>query len=218
MSDKTEILLEILRIQGNEEGVFFRNRIAQEAAIPRQKRIISELEESFKSYCKQRVNVGFKQLKNWPIELLNKKLEAESKLQNLSLELKQLNKKLKEISEAEQEEEDKMILYWGLRGICKTKAGIASVVDGMQIIKNNDDRLIISNGPYRGMELCDYRDLCEFWIKEQKKREEEKLREAQEIAKSNNEVVPIHLGVQSMRKANPNSFPGWPAGVKNWLK
>jgi hypothetical protein len=190
------------------------------AIIPGLEKKLKAIETEFKRLQKSRKDSALSPLKEMPGEMFKKKLLLEADMDVSLEELDFLEKELKRRESIVKKVYDDNILKHGLCGGSKTdRNGVLCEIHGQKVVRLQDDEetLIIGNGPYRGMAVLDYRKLSEAWCNDRKRKSKEAfLKRQKEIAEKgfSNIKMPHPLGLINIDK---RSLPPWPEGVKNYF-
>lgn len=163
MNDKNGLERTLAYLKGSKRhpGQYFNPEAAtwNESLLPRTKKKLQEVEESFKSYQLEKVNWGLRKPKEWPEHLLNERYEAEARLDVVMAEIDHVEKKLKDWTEKENK---KRVLP---RGLQQAAIGVPILeIDGQNVSKMKGILVIDDDySPYDGMAVFDYRDMANKW-------------------------------------------------------
>lgn len=215
--DKGSILSEILRIEGNSSGNYFKNNEPIRAELPYFNEKLLGLEKTFRHYAQARFDSGYPRPTEWPVEIMDMKYTYEAKIDCLQKELEKLKIMLAKIVEKEEEKANDQMLQYGPEGNSRLRDGQIVEIDFMKVAVIDETFVIVEKqSPYYGMSCIDYRvnvvtpwttQRKAWWKEIQKKRRLEYVNEGRYITKS-----PVYNV-----RINKSDLPAWPEGIKNHI-
>lgn len=161
---------ELMRLVGGSgrDGRFYiqGNNVFHLASIPSAKEQLVRIHQRFRLWQRDQIRSGkaLEPPKNWPLDLLKKRLEWEARLDVRKREAVKVQDRIEELSKTK----DKPILPRGplLQGRLpgNNLTGPYSI-DGQKISFDSKGRPFIdcSESPYNGMYLTNYRSICKKW-------------------------------------------------------
>ena len=218
LSDKRGLQIELDQLIGAKDGKYLDNSFNLiPAAIPGIEKRLRDLENEFRGYQQERINMGVRKPENWPSDMKEKKLKLEARLDTYAEEVTWLKKAIASIVEVVEESRD--VLRFGCQQMGRLRAGILCELDGQRITVNENGILVIDDdqSPYDGLAVPDYRDrVCPVFRAMEKEKDATLLLRLQAEARQWNRPIPNDTPFTSMRTVPKSSLPPWPAGVKNW--
>jgi hypothetical protein len=217
--DRKGIEYYILELEGDPEtGKLIKDKSVTSARIPAEKARLNEIEKQYEKYKYQRMQGGFEEPTEMPLELLNQWYLTHARLSVYTAELEECRKHLDEFTDKVDEESASKVLQWGLRGFSKLRDGQISLLDGQHCSMTDDGIMIIDDerSPYSGMACSDYRKLAKQWISERDDADRKKLLRVQQAAREKGETIPQALPTKSMVHVSINHLPKWPEWAKNF--
>lgn len=218
--------LEQLRLElaGGKEGKYWDTKYTLQgqwmlAYIPNTEKKLVELEELFKQYQQQKINIGLPKPTTWPDDLLDKRLKCEALLDVYVDELKIIDTELKKYTDAEDEKRREKMYFNGI-GIShrQNPENILVEIDNQQV--SLIDGLLIITDPisrYRGMAVPDYRRMADRWRKEREENRNRLERQYREQMRENGRSDIIVPKMSGFRHDDPR-LPKWPEGTTNYLE
>lgn len=220
--DEDECKTTLLQLVGNpkkdyhylEEGGW------KVALIPNAITNLRKIQSRFKEWQKKQVRDGFalEKPKEWPRDLLEKRLKAEAILDIYRRERSKVEQVLERHKANREKEREANILEYGPqgKGLRHDPRSIRPwLVDGQRVSRNTDEVPYIDepSSPYHLMPLVHYRKMASDWIKHLRKLAKERHQKRVEEAKAKGETPP---GSSSWRriKVSKDELPDWPDGAK----
>ena len=129
--DRKQLEVELIKYSGDAMGFFKKDNQDVLAYIPTIKAKLEEIEKRFEVYKNNRVNQGYAEPTEYPLDLLNQKFIWEARLDVREKELQELQKRLNTLyTQPEQKKEEENILAHGLKLSGKLSDGILTEIDG----------------------------------------------------------------------------------------
>jgi hypothetical protein len=184
---------------GDEDGFIVLNGRKELASMPFVKGQLDQLDKNFAQFKADKVKAGFKVPDLMPAHLMEEYYTLHARLTCLQMEAENLQKRLSEFKDAEDEESDSMLLKYGLQARGKLHDGILVLIDGQKCEQTREGIIIINDprSPYTGMAVEDYRELCKTFQASRKENEKNRLRQLQREAKEKGNNIPKQLPVSA---------------------
>ncbi|MEX0685758.1 MAG: hypothetical protein WD267_11495 [Balneolales bacterium] len=160
----------LAELVGNDEGVYVRDGHFEKARIPSIKSELEKIHNAFKIWQKRQLESGqsFELPKQWPSDLLTKRLRAEAIIDVYTREKSVLESRIVELQERAKKDHEKGILPFGPIGELGKKGNAIISVDGQRLTFDAKGRPVISetSSPYDGLSLYHYQQMAKAWVDE----------------------------------------------------
>lgn len=230
----------LTEITGNGQGYYLKQGNWYQALIPSALKELKKVHLVFKRWQNDQVQGGFALTspKEWPRDLLEKRLKAEAVLDIRYAEKKAVEDRLNKLIEERNKKPKRTILPLGpqCRMAQASKSAPITEVDGQQVSYNEEGVPFVDEptSPYHGMSLFHYRQMSKAWRREMGLMPDQLLETAQQIflqqkeqAKAEGTDPPLFPPVANEFKmaewmerlgVTKDKFPEWSEGVEPLVK
>jgi len=210
LGDRRTLLSLELELEGKDstEGYTDEQGNVRLGAIPSLRVRLEEVERDWNNHRQLSINAGRPAPKDWPPELLERKLKLEARLDVREEELQVVQKWLKGMEDRKESERTGEVLKYGLRGTAQLNGGKIVTLDGQRVSETPEGVFYIDepSSKYDGMSTVTYFGL----VKEADRWRREKLKQMREEAAkdgSRNKPIPSNLR---------GPLPDWPKDAVNY--
>ncbi len=220
----------LIELTGNDKGYYLKEENWYEALIPSALKALRKVKAEFKRWQDGQVRSGLAIIrpKEYPKDLLEKRLKAEALLDIRYAEKKAVVDRLKELQERKQKAVEKNILPFGPQGHLPKAGQTITNVDGQNVSYSEEGIPFINepSSPYHGMPIFHYRQMCKDWKRKMglmpdqlREKAQQIFLEKKELAKAEGTAPPLFPPVVSEFKIgqwmerlgiSKEDYPEWP--------